>query len=94
MNPFRKPQKTVVGTHIAGQGAKAETLEIEFSDGKHWVPDWIVVHYGGKEKFDLTASTLLGVTYQEFSQALFKAIERDGLNKIQQNIMRNFRFGK
>lgn len=64
-------------------------VEIEFADGRHVIPRWMVAHLGGADKVTTAESMAAArlVTFEEFSRRFHAAAGREALNGIQNQVI-------
>ena len=64
-----------------------DDLSIEFTDGVHAVPEYVVRGLGGAEKLKSIAENLKKVSYQDFMAGFRLTIEKRDLNEFQRKFV-------
>ena len=77
--------------HFNTGGARLDTLEIEFSDGRHALPAFITAHilaqHGSTKPLTEMAHELRKLTFDQFVKGFNRSTTRESLNAIQQRII-------
>lgn len=63
-----------------------EPIAIEFGDGMHTVPGWVVAQLGGPDALKGAARELRQATFEQFMQSVGDERAAEYLNKIQADI--------
>ena len=69
---------------------RASFLEMEFLDGFHVVPEYIIRHLGGEDAVSRYEDYYRTITFHEFTGTFHRMVEADGLNRIQDKIVSDF----
>lgn len=64
-------------------------VNIEFADGWHMIPAWMVPHLGGTDKVlsEESMAAARSVTFEEFNRRFHNAASRETLGGIQKQII-------
>lgn len=83
----KEPEVSVVFT------GKEDQISIEFADGVHQLPDYVISGIGGADKLKPFVPGLKQKTYQEFLAGFRRTVEKRDLNEFQRGFVANH-FGR
>ncbi len=66
-------------------------VELEFADGRHVVPEWVVAHLGGVDKVTAPESVAVAarLTFEEFMRAFYHTVAHATLSNFGKQIVRD-----